>query len=100
MRATLEAIQSMRTAQDVADLRGKTVEEIVGKRLATAYREAAASGRIPGGAPVESDAAPVGAATPVEAKKAAPVGAGLAPPAGDAPPASEPEAPATTEEPS
>jgi small subunit ribosomal protein S5 len=109
VRATLEAIQSMRTAQDVADLRGKTVEEIVGKRLATAYRDAAAAGRIPGGAPVESDAAPVGAATPVETKKAEPkaaaetpappapdaasaapeasVGAGLAPPAPDAAPA-------------
>src|SRR5258708_30040523 len=68
VRATLEAIQSMRTAQDIADLRGKTVEEIVGKRLAAAYRTAAATGRIPGGVPVESDAAPVGAATPVEAR--------------------------------
>ncbi len=69
VRATLEAIQSMRTAQDVADLRGKTVEEVVGKRLAEAYRSAAATGRIPGGAPEQSDAAPVGAATPVETAK-------------------------------
>jgi small subunit ribosomal protein S5 len=69
VRATLEAIQTMRTAQDVADLRGKTVEEIVGRRLAAAYRTAAATGRIPGGPQAESDAAPVGAATPVEAKK-------------------------------
>src|SRR5579859_5049190 len=82
VRATLEAIQTMRTAQDVADLRGKTVEEIVGKRLAAAYRNAAATGRIPGGPQAESDAAPVGAATPVEAKKEkAPAREGLEAPA-------------------
>jgi len=87
VRATLDAIQSMRTAQDVAELRGKTVEEVVGKRLAAAYRAAAATGRIPGGAPAESDAAPVGAATPVEAKEKAPAAAAAAQPAAEAAPA-------------
>jgi small subunit ribosomal protein S5 len=69
VRATLEALQTMRTAQEVADLRGKTVEEIVGRRLAQAYRDAAAKGLVAAGpAAVTSDAAPVGAATPVENK--------------------------------
>lgn len=71
VRATLEAIQSMRTAQDVADLRGKTVEEIVGPRLAQAYRTAAEKGLVPGGpAEATSNAAAVGTATPVEARPA------------------------------
>jgi small subunit ribosomal protein S5 len=40
VRATMEALQSLRTAQDVAELRGRTVEQIVGPRLASAYRDA------------------------------------------------------------
>ncbi len=40
VRATMQALTQMRTAQQVADLRGKQVEEIVGPRLAAAYRTA------------------------------------------------------------
>jgi small subunit ribosomal protein S5 len=40
VRATIEALKSLRMAQDVADLRGKEVEGIVGKQLAAAYRAA------------------------------------------------------------
>jgi small subunit ribosomal protein S5 len=46
VRATIEALQSMRTAQEVADLRGKTVEDIVGRRLAQAYRTAESKGTV------------------------------------------------------
>lgn len=46
VRATMAALQGLRTAQEVAELRGKTVEEIVGRRLAAAYRSAAAEGSI------------------------------------------------------
>src|SRR5439155_24683654 len=46
VRATIEALQSMRTAQEVADLRGKAVEDIVGRRLAQAYRSAESKGRV------------------------------------------------------
>jgi small subunit ribosomal protein S5 len=64
VRATMAALQSLRTAQEVADLRGKDLEEVVGKRLAAAYRAAAAAGTVP-----ESEgppAAAVGERTPVE----------------------------------
>ena len=64
VRATMAALQSLRTAQEVADLRGKDLEEVVGKRLAAAYRAAAAEGTVP-----ESEgppAAAVGERTPVE----------------------------------
>lgn len=40
VRATMEALQSLRTASEVADLRDKKVDEIIGKRLAAAYRAA------------------------------------------------------------
>jgi small subunit ribosomal protein S5 len=40
VRATMEALKSLRTAQEVAELRGRTVEQIVGPRLASAYRDA------------------------------------------------------------
>jgi small subunit ribosomal protein S5 len=40
VRATLAALQQLRTAQQVADLRSKDVEQIVGRRLASAYRRA------------------------------------------------------------
>jgi small subunit ribosomal protein S5 len=46
VRATIEALQSMRTAQEVAELRGKTVEDIVGRRLAQAYRTAESKGTV------------------------------------------------------
>ena len=38
VRATLAAQQQLRTAQQVAELRGKEVEQIVGRRLANVYR--------------------------------------------------------------
>jgi len=38
VRATLAALQQLRTAQQVAELRGKEVEQIVGRRLANVYR--------------------------------------------------------------
>ena len=40
VRATLAALQQLRTAQQVADLRGKELEQIVGRRLANVYRKA------------------------------------------------------------
>src|SRR5438309_8228107 len=40
VRATIAALQELRTAQEVAELRGKEVEDIVGKRLAAAYKGA------------------------------------------------------------
>ena len=46
VRATIEALQSLRTAQEIADLRGKAVEDIVGRRLAQAYRSAEERGRV------------------------------------------------------
>ncbi|MBJ7602095.1 MAG: 30S ribosomal protein S5 [Candidatus Dormibacteraeota bacterium] len=50
VRATMSALQTLRTAQEIAELRGKEVEDIVGAQLATAYRHAASSGTIPAGA--------------------------------------------------
>jgi small subunit ribosomal protein S5 len=40
VRATMLALQSLRTAQEIAELRGKTVEEIAGRKLARAFRSA------------------------------------------------------------
>jgi small subunit ribosomal protein S5 len=57
VRATLAALQMLKTAPQVAELRGRGVDQMVGKRLAAAYK----------------GAEPVGAATPVEAQ---PVGTG------------------------
>ncbi len=45
VRATLAALQQLRTAQQVAELRGKEVEQIVGRRLANAYRRQESGGR-------------------------------------------------------
>src|SRR5258708_11207310 len=60
VRATLAALQQLKTAQQIAELRGKEVEQIVGKRLAAAYRRQEGGGKA---------AAANGAeATPVEAK--------------------------------
>jgi hypothetical protein len=88
VRATLAALESMRTAQQIAELRGKTVEEIVGRRLAQAYRHAEQTGHVEAGPQAESDAAAVGTVTPVEARSEA-----------RARPTRRPEAPAVPAEP-
>jgi small subunit ribosomal protein S5 len=46
VRATMEALKSLRTAQEIADLRGRAVEDIVGERLSAAYRGAESRGLI------------------------------------------------------
>ncbi|MGH7764863.1 MAG: 30S ribosomal protein S5 [Candidatus Dormibacteraceae bacterium] len=48
VRATLAALQQLKTAQQVAELRGKQVEDIVGKRLAAAHRRAEGGGKLSG----------------------------------------------------
>src|SRR5260370_399280 len=40
VRATLAALQQLRTAQQVAELRGKEIDQIVGRRLANVYKRA------------------------------------------------------------
>src|SRR2546430_368197 len=71
VRATMNALQSLRTAQEVAELRGKEVEDIVGPRLAAAYRAAAARRSNPdtaaSGALNPPRRAPPPAATPAPA---------------------------------
>jgi len=56
VRATLAALQQLRTAQQVAELRGKEVEQIVGRRLANAYRrqEGVATNGAEASTPVET----------------------------------------------
>src|SRR5260221_8200823 len=49
VRATLAALQQLRTAQQVADVRNKEVAQIVGRRLAAAYRRS--DGTEPAAAP-------------------------------------------------
>ena len=49
VRATLAALQQLRTVQQIAELRGKEVEQIVGRRLANVYRKA--DGKAELGAP-------------------------------------------------
>src|SRR5258708_18796079 len=66
VRATMNALQSLRSAQEVADLRGKQVEEIVGPRLSAAYRAAAARGSIQDVVAAGAGTAPVGAPTPAD----------------------------------
>src|SRR5438309_5917254 len=66
VRATIAALQELRTAQEVAELRGKGLDDIVGKQLAEAYRTAAAQGTIHV-APEVSSAVPIGAPTPADA---------------------------------
>ena len=46
VRATMEALKSLRTAQEIAELRGKTVEEIAGRKLARAFRSAEEKGTL------------------------------------------------------
>jgi small subunit ribosomal protein S5 len=60
VRATLAALQQLRTAQQIAELRGKEVEQIVGKRLAAAYRRQEGVGKAASANGAE--------ATPVETK--------------------------------
>ena len=86
VRATMSALQSLRTAQEVAELRGKDLEEIVGRRLAEAYREAAAKGMISDRTGARA-AAPVGAPTPAETRSAPAPSAAPAPAAKTPPPA-------------
>jgi small subunit ribosomal protein S5 len=38
VRATLAALQQLKTAQQIAELRGKEIDQIVGKRLAAAHK--------------------------------------------------------------
>ena len=61
VRATMAALQSLRTAQEVAELRGKDLEEVVGKRLAAAYRTAAEAGTVRGGDRQEAASQPAAA---------------------------------------
>src|SRR5216683_2841884 len=49
VRATLAALQQLRTAQQVAELRGKELDQIVGRRLANVYKRAD-GGTVNGGA--------------------------------------------------
>jgi small subunit ribosomal protein S5 len=60
VRATLAALQQLKTAPQVAELRGKEVEHMVGKRLAAAYGGGKAATTD------ASDAVPVGGATGAE----------------------------------
>ena len=96
VRATMSALQSLRTAQEIAELRGKELEEIVGRRLAGAYREAAAKGTISDRSGGRATAAPVGAPTPAETAAAstatAPPAARPAPAAARPPAATPPAA--------
>ena len=96
VRATMEALQSLRTAQEVAELRGKQLDEIVGPQLAAAYREAAVRGTIGDRQATRSAAAPVGAPTPAEtAARPAPAAGAPAHPGPTAPPASAPPPPSS-----
>jgi small subunit ribosomal protein S5 len=46
VRATLAALQQLRTVQQIAELRGKEVEQIVGRKLANVYRKAEGKGAL------------------------------------------------------
>jgi small subunit ribosomal protein S5 len=50
VRATLAALQQLRTVQQIAELRGKEVEQIVGRRLANVYRKAEGKADVTNGA--------------------------------------------------
>src|SRR5437870_11478234 len=56
VRATLAALQTLKTASQVAELRGKDLEQMVGKRLAAAYSQSSPQGG--GGAEGAGVAAP------------------------------------------
>ncbi len=57
VRATLAALQQLKTAQQVAELRGKDIEQMVGKKLAAAYKRA----EPVSSSPQSGEVAPVGA---------------------------------------
>ncbi len=57
VRATLAALQQLKTAPQVAELRGRAVDQMVGKRLAAAYKGAEPASS----SPQSGEAAPVGA---------------------------------------
>jgi len=63
VRATLAALQQLKTAQQIADLRGKEVGQMVGKRLAAAHTgNASSSPRTgDGSSPQSGEVAPAGA---------------------------------------
>src|SRR2546423_14972544 len=63
VRATLAALQQLKTAQQIADLRGKEVGQMVGKRLAAAHSgTASVSPRTgDGSSPQSGEVAPAGA---------------------------------------
>jgi len=101
VRATMAALQSLRTAQEVAELRGKEIDEVVGRKLAAAYRSAAAEGRLGAANVPTSTAAAVGAPTPADAvartARAAPPAPSPTPEAAPAPtPPAEPAPPAVS----
>jgi small subunit ribosomal protein S5 len=107
VRATMAALQSMRTAQEVAELRGKSVEEIVGRRLARAYRSAAEEGTIGDGTGEPEAPAEAGATATATAERPAPAAEPRpaartrtrTPAASEAPPAAEPTVEAAPEPP-
>jgi small subunit ribosomal protein S5 len=94
VRATMSALESLRTAQEVAELRGKELEQIVGPRLAAAYRAAETDGRIAAATPAEQRPQPApaparsqgGAAHPEPANR----GAAVQAPAGERRPSEAP----------
>jgi small subunit ribosomal protein S5 len=111
VRATMDALRTLRTAQEVADLRGKTVEDIVGRRLARAYRHAEETGRVPAvgpgpsAGPEATESPSVGApAAEAPRPRAAPAGAKTEPataePAKAEPPKAETKAEPASAEPS
>src|SRR2546423_959688 len=65
VRATLAALQQLKTAQQIADLRGKEVGQMVGKRLAAAHSGTASTSSSPrtgdGSSPQSGEVAPAGA---------------------------------------
>src|SRR5262249_17358203 len=63
VRATMAALQSLRTAQEVAELRGKEIDEVVGNKRAAPSGRAAAEGGL-GAVPVSPSTAAAGGAPP------------------------------------
>jgi len=90
VRATMAALESLRTAQEVADVRGKSVEEIVGVRLARAYRQAEEQGTLGEAAQEETPVTPV-ASPPAQRAETPPRGGEET----SAVPPTTPEAPST-----
>ncbi len=55
VRATLAALQMLRTAQQVAEVRSKDLDQMVGRKLANAYRRQEPSTAAPVGAPTGAE---------------------------------------------